>query len=65
MEARILEAEDALRRAQDEIQNPEGSADGAVMTSRHEALLAAQACVNRLYERWAELESRLLSTSSV
>jgi ATP-binding cassette subfamily F protein uup len=65
MEARILEAEDALRRAQDEIQNPEGSADGAVMTSRHKALLAAQACVNRLYERWAELESRLLSTSSV
>jgi hypothetical protein len=33
------------------------------MTSRHEALLAAQACVEQLYERWAELESRLLSTS--
>jgi ATP-binding cassette subfamily F protein uup len=59
MEARIVEAEDGLRRAQEEMQNPEGSADAAVVTSRYEALRAAQLRVDRLYERWAELEARL------
>jgi ATP-binding cassette subfamily F protein uup len=59
MEARILEAEEELRRAQDEIQNPEGSADATVMTMRYEALQAAKLRVDQLYERWAELGSRL------
>jgi ATP-binding cassette subfamily F protein uup len=59
MEARILEAEDALRRAHQEMQNPEGSADAAVVTSRYQALQAAQLRVDQLYERWSELESRL------
>ncbi|MGD0620552.1 MAG: ABC transporter ATP-binding protein, partial [Bryobacteraceae bacterium] len=64
MEARILEAENALRRAQAEIQNPKGSAEVAVMKARYEALQAAQLLVEQLYQRWAELESRLLSASS-
>ena len=59
MEPRILEAEEGLRRAHEEMQNPEGSADAAVMTARYGALQAAQLRVDRLYERWAELESRL------
>ena len=59
MEARILEAEQELRRAQAEMQNPEGSADAAVVMSRYEALQAAQQRVDQLYERWAELEARL------
>ena len=59
MESRILDAEEAFKRAQEELQNPEGSADAAVMMTRFEALQSAQASVDRLYERWAELESRL------
>jgi ATP-binding cassette subfamily F protein uup len=59
MEERILEAEERLRRAHEEMQNPEGSADASIVTSRYEALQAAQLRVDRLYERWAELESRL------
>jgi ATP-binding cassette subfamily F protein uup len=59
IEERILEAEEALRRAQDELQNPEGIGNPAVMHARHDALLAAQAESDRLYARWAELESKL------
>jgi ATP-binding cassette subfamily F protein uup len=59
MEARILEAEEGLRRAHEEMQNPEGSADARLMTSRYEALQAAQLQVDRLYQRWAELEALL------
>ncbi|MDP8982265.1 MAG: ABC-F family ATP-binding cassette domain-containing protein [Acidobacteriota bacterium] len=59
IEERILEAEEALKRAQEELQNPEGISNPAVMHARHEALVAAQAESDRLYARWAELESRL------
>jgi len=58
MEARILEAETALRRAQDEMQNPQSSADATVMRSRYEAMQAAQVRVDELYVRWAELEAK-------
>jgi ATP-binding cassette subfamily F protein uup len=59
IEDRILQAEEALRLAQEELQNPEGIANPAVMHARHDALLAAQAESDRLYARWAELESKL------
>jgi ATP-binding cassette subfamily F protein uup len=59
IEERVLEAEEALRRAQEELQNPEGISNPAVMHARHDALLAAQAESDRLYARWAELESKL------
>ena len=59
IEERILEAEEALRRAQEELQNPAGIGNPAVMHARHDALLAAQAESDRLYARWAELESKL------
>jgi ATP-binding cassette subfamily F protein uup len=59
IEERILEAEEALRRAQEELQNPEGISNPAVMHARHDALLAAHAESDRLYARWAELESKL------
>jgi ATP-binding cassette subfamily F protein uup len=58
MEARILEGEAALRRAQEEMQNPKGSADAAVMRSRYEAMQAAQVSVDQLYARWAELGAK-------
>lgn len=59
IETRILEAEQALEFAQRELQNPEGAADPAVVRSRWEATLRAQADVDRLYARWAELEAKL------
>jgi ABC transport system ATP-binding/permease protein len=59
MEGRILEAEATLRRAHEEMQNPQGSSDATVMRSRYEALQAAQLSVDQLYARWADLEARL------
>ncbi len=58
MEARILEAEAALHRAQDEMQNPKGSGDATLMRARYEAMQAAQVRVDELYARWAELGAR-------
>ena len=59
IEARIAEAESRLQRAQQDLQNPDGSHDAATMQARYDELLAAQALVDSLYERWAELESKV------
>jgi len=59
IEGLILEAEGKLRAAQEELQNPEGAAERARMEARYQAMLAAQAEVDRLYARWAELEAKL------
>jgi ATP-binding cassette subfamily F protein uup len=58
MEGRILEAEGALRSAQAEMQNPQGSGDATLMRARYEAMQAAQVRVDELYVRWAELEAK-------
>jgi ATP-binding cassette subfamily F protein uup len=59
IEARIADAEQRLSRAQQELQNPEGSHDAATMQARYDEMLSAQALVDQLYERWAELESKV------
>jgi len=59
IEGKIVEAEQKLHDAQTEMQNPEGSSDRAIMQARYEAVLAAQAEVDQLYTRWAELESKI------
>jgi ATP-binding cassette subfamily F protein uup len=59
IEMRIAEADERLRRAREELQNPERSHDAVVMQARYDELLAAQADVDQLYERWAELESKV------
>jgi len=59
IESRIAEAEERLRKAQQEIQNPEASGDAAVMQARYDEMVAAQAFVDQLFERWAELESKV------
>jgi ATPase subunit of ABC transporter with duplicated ATPase domains len=59
IEQRILDAEQNLQAAQAELQNPNGSADASIMQQRYDAMLAAQAEVDRLFERWAELESKV------
>jgi ATP-binding cassette subfamily F protein uup len=59
MEELIQQAEDRLRAAQEELQNPHGAAERATMENRYQAVLSAQADVDRLYARWAELEAKL------
>ncbi len=58
MEARIASAEQRLRQAQDAIEQREGSWDAAIVQARYDEVLAAQETVDRLYRRWAELESK-------
>ncbi len=59
MEARILEAEGRLERCQVAAADPAVARDHVSLTERLAALHEAQAAVERLYSRWAELEAKL------
>jgi ATP-binding cassette subfamily F protein uup len=59
IEIRIAEAEERLRKAQREMQNPDASHDAAVVRARYNEMQEAQAVVDQLFERWAELESKV------
>ena len=59
IEERIAAADERLRRAREEVQNPHGSHDGAVMQARYDELVAAEAELEQLYQRWAELEAKV------
>jgi len=59
MEARILEAEEALEACRQAAADPRVAADHQALAARIAALSAAQAEVDRLYTRWAELEARI------
>ena len=61
METKILEAETKLQEADLEMQMVEGSSDPAVTRQRYAALQAAQAEVEKLYARWAQLEAKRAS----
>ena len=54
-----MEADQRLQHAQREIQNPDGVSDAGTVQARYESMLAAQAEVDCLYARWAELEAKL------
>ena len=58
MEGRILEAEGHLEACREAAAEPGISADHQALGARIEALSAAQAEVDRLYARWAELEAK-------
>jgi ATP-binding cassette subfamily F protein uup len=57
MEARILEAETALEAAQAQVGDPAIASDYQALIGANAALTKAQADVDRLYARWAELEA--------
>jgi len=57
MEEAILAAEELLARHRAAAEDPAIASDGVVLAERWAALAAAQAEVDRLYARWAELES--------
>ena len=58
MEARILEAETRLEAARAAAADPGVASDHQALTARLSELAAAQADVDRLYARWAELEAK-------
>jgi ATP-binding cassette subfamily F protein uup len=59
IEARIHEAEAVLAEAQNDMQKPSVTADPVALQSAYERMQTAQAEVDELYERWAELESKV------
>ena len=58
MEARILEAEQAAEALRAEMQSPEAVSDGPRLAACYERLQSAEAEVEALYARWAELEGK-------
>ncbi len=59
MEQRILEAEHALESCRAAMQDPGVVSDPFALQQRYVEMQAAEAEVERLYARWAELESKL------
>jgi ATP-binding cassette subfamily F protein uup len=59
MEARILEAEARLSSCRQAADEPSIASDHAALAARLAALAEAQAAVDGLYARWAELESKV------
>ncbi len=57
MEATILAAEEDLEARRAAVEDPSIAANAALLHQRYEELQAAQERVDRLYERWAELEA--------
>jgi ATP-binding cassette subfamily F protein uup len=58
MENLILRAEDRLEACREAAADPGVAADHVALSARVDALNAAQAEVDRLYARWAELEAK-------
>jgi ATP-binding cassette subfamily F protein uup len=59
MEARILEAERHLAACQEAAADPTVASDHAALMVRLESLAEAQASVDALYGRWADLEAKI------
>jgi ATP-binding cassette subfamily F protein uup len=59
MEARILEAEQGLEGIRAEMQSPDVVSDAARLQDCYARMQAAEAAVEALYARWAELEAKL------
>jgi ATP-binding cassette subfamily F protein uup len=58
MEAAVLTAEKAMAEAEQRAHDPAVAADASALQQRFAELAAAQAEVERLYTRWAELEAK-------
>ena len=59
MEANVLAAEERLEEAKKRAEDPGIASDANALQQRYAELSAAQAEVDRLYARWAELEGKL------
>jgi len=58
MEEAVLEAEERLGEAEQAVADPAVATDPAALQERALALDARRQEVERLYERWAELEAK-------
>ena len=58
MESRVVAAENQLSEARSRAEDPSIATDADVLQERLQALESAQQDVDRLYERWAELEAK-------
>ncbi len=58
MEARIVEAEADLERHRAALQDPQIATDGSMLQQTYNDMQTAQARVDELYARWAELEDK-------
>src|SRR5208337_2020965 len=58
MEQRILDAEQSLESARAALQAPEVVSDPFALQERYAQMQVAEAEVERLYARWAELEGK-------
>jgi ATP-binding cassette subfamily F protein uup len=58
MEAAIVAAEAELEACRRAAEDPTIASDPAALQARYAAVEAARAAVDRLYARWAELETR-------
>jgi ATP-binding cassette subfamily F protein uup len=58
MEQRILQAEETIAACQAAVEDPAIASDAAALQERSEALDAARAAAERLYNRWTELEGK-------
>jgi ATP-binding cassette subfamily F protein uup len=59
MEENVLAAEDRLATARARAEDPAIASDAEALQQRYAELAEAQGIVDRLYERWAELEAKL------
>jgi ATP-binding cassette subfamily F protein uup len=62
IEAKILEAEARVTASQAAVNDPSIASSAADLQERYAALHAAQADVERLYARWAELDEKRAQT---
>ncbi|MCC6965949.1 MAG: ABC-F family ATP-binding cassette domain-containing protein [Nitrospira sp.] len=62
IEDSILKAEELVASCQDALQDPAVVSNAAELQARSEALVEAQAEVERLYARWAELDEKRAQT---
>ncbi|MGO8796371.1 MAG: ABC-F family ATP-binding cassette domain-containing protein [Candidatus Sulfotelmatobacter sp.] len=58
IEQRVAEAEEILQAKREQMENPEIVSDGPRLLAAHAEMEDAQAKVDALYERWAELEKK-------
>ena len=59
METNVAAAEEVLDSKRIAVQAPEITKDGRLLEQAFKEMEAAQAAVDKLYERWAELETKL------
>ena len=59
MEARLVEAEQAIEIKRTALEDPEVMKDGRLLEQTYREMEEAQATLDKLYARWAELEGKL------